>query len=438
MTAFSRHAIFLFLALRAGDLVNLAAGMWLVPKFIAPEELGAVLPVTTFATLLVLPIFAFGMTVMKESADLAGHNARGQLKSLWRGVFVAIGILAIVSLFATAALLPRYLKAMRVADATGGFFVLAAALLGSVAPVYADALQAIKRFHSLGAIEFSAAIARFATLAIAMPFRAFTGYFAGNAVQPLIRIAASIFVLRHDLAICAERWWTHENTKRLLIRFGLVLLYLTIPMAVSSFEQSLVRETLPTEDSAAYYIVTRLSDLMNYLTFPLLIVLFPYAAEAERNGKHTLPLVVRASAVTLAAAFLLGVVYAQWGKPLLALIPNGANYSTYLVYTPMLLAITAMTASQTFYTNAEVAAGRFTFLWWFAPMNAVYTTALKLKIGNGGLRMKDVLFLFLAGAALRFVCAAIAAFAGCRQRRILPEDVRGKGSVRTTTTEMRL
>jgi len=436
MTSFWRHSILMFLALRAGDLVNLAAGMWLVPKFIAPEELGAVLPVTTFTTLLVLPVFAFGMTVMKESADLAGRNARGQLKSLWRGVFIAIGILALLSLALTAALLPRYLKSMRVADAAAGFFILAAALLGSVAPVYTDALQAVKRFRALGAIEFSAAVARLATLAAAMPFRAFAGYFAGNAMQPLVRIAASVFALRHDLAVRAECWWTRENTKRLFIRFGLVLLYLAVPMAVSSFEQSLVREELPAADSAGYYIVTRLSDLMNYLTFPLLIVLFPYAAEAERNGKSTFSLVAKTSIVTLIAAALIGIVYAILGRPILALIPNGADYSDYNVHLPILLAITALTTCQTFYTNAEVAAGRFQFLWWFVPMNLVY--AIPLAVLNRGTTLSHLLAWFLAGAVLRFACAAIAAFAGRHPRRILPDDVRGNGSARTTTTEMRL
>ena len=50
MTAFARSAIFLFLALRAGDLVSIAAGMWFVPRYVSPEDIGAVLPVTSFAT----------------------------------------------------------------------------------------------------------------------------------------------------------------------------------------------------------------------------------------------------------------------------------------------------------------------------------------------------------------------------------------------------
>ena len=68
MDGFAKSALLVFLALRAGDLVSAAAGMWFVPRYVSPEDIGAVLPVTSFATFLSLPVFAFAMTVMKESS----------------------------------------------------------------------------------------------------------------------------------------------------------------------------------------------------------------------------------------------------------------------------------------------------------------------------------------------------------------------------------
>jgi len=406
---FVRHAGLMFLALRAGDLVNLVAGMWLVPKFIAPNELGAVLPVTTAATLLALPLFAFGMTVTKESADLAGRDARGKLKSLWRGVFLGVALLGALSIAISAILLPRYLTRVAIVP-SAAFIVLSAALLGAIAPVYTDALQAVKRFKALGAIEFLAALARLVVLAVAMPIRAFAGYFLGNAAQPLFRIAASIFALRHDLRVPAEPYWTRKNVRTLFGRFAFVLLYLAIPMVLSLVELDLIRHALPTADSAGYFIVTRLSDLMNYLTFPLVLVLFPYAADRTRKGESTLPLVARCTLVSLLAATLLGGIYALWGKTILGWIPTGTNYAAYLAHVPTLLAISALTASQTFYTNAEVASGRYGFLWWFIPTNTAYAFALQFAndphFTGQETTLGKLLAWFLAGAVLRFACAA--------------------------------
>jgi len=403
MTSYAKHAAFLFLALRAGDLVNLAAGMWLVPKFVAPEALGAVLPVTTFATIIALPVFAFGMSVMSFHPPLQA----------WRGVFATLGILTALSLTANVLLLPRYLaRTLGEQSPTIAFFVFSAALLGAVAPVYTDALQSVKRFRALAGIEIASSLVRLAGLALLMPLRAFAGYFAGNALQPLVRIVASVFALRKDLVRPSEHWWTRDNTRALLIRFGLVFIYLVAPMVVADIEQDLVRSALPTGDSAAYYIVTRLSDLMNYLTLPLLIVLFPYATDRARAGKSTLPLVAKTSAVTLFAALIMGIVYAVWGRFILSLMPNGENYAEHLVHLPILLAITALTACQTFYTNAEVAAGRFRFLWWFVPMNFLYQSILLMAndphITGQKTTLNKLLVWFLAGAILRFACPIIA------------------------------
>ena len=124
MTGFVRHSVLLFLALRAGDLVNVAAGMWFVPKYVSPGDLGAVLPVTSFATFLALPLFAFAMTVMRESAALAAAGERGKVKSVLKGVFVAVGAVTVLALAATALLMPHFLSAMRVSECgvgmTGG------------------------------------------------------------------------------------------------------------------------------------------------------------------------------------------------------------------------------------------------------------------------------------------------------------------------------
>ena len=113
---FFRHSLLLFLALRCGDAVSIAAGLWFVPKFVSPEEIGAVLPLTSFATFLSLPLFALAMTAMKESAHFAAANERGKVKSLLRGVFVSVAIMIVLGLAATTFAIPRFLSAMGVSQ----------------------------------------------------------------------------------------------------------------------------------------------------------------------------------------------------------------------------------------------------------------------------------------------------------------------------------
>ena len=72
---------------------------------------------------------------------------------------------------------PHFLTAMRVSDASVGFLVVAAAFLGCVAPVYTDALQSLKRFRALAAVEVAGAVMRFLVMLCLMPIRALAGYF---------------------------------------------------------------------------------------------------------------------------------------------------------------------------------------------------------------------------------------------------------------------
>lgn len=408
MPAFARSALLLFFALRAGDLVSVAGGLWFVPRYVSPEDIGAVLPVTSFATFLSLPVFAFAIVMMRESACLHADGERGKVKSLLRGVFVSAAVLLVVLLAVSVAVVPRFLGAMHISDASVGVLVVSAAFLGCVAPVYTDALQSLKRFGALAAVEFGGAVVRFLAMLVLMPVRALAGYFAGQAALPLFRMVGSVLALRRDLAAPPRPYWDACTVRRISLAFLAVVAYQAAPMAASLVEQYFLRTALPVEASAGYYMVSRFSDFLHYMTFPLLLVMFPYTAEAAQRSRSTRPFVIKCSVVTLAVAALMSAVYLFWGRELLWLIPTGSDYAVYVRYMPWLVWITALTTCQVFCTNAEVSAGRYGFLWWLVPLHVAYPSLLWLAVNAGLVHSLDVFLLwFGAASALRFALAAV-------------------------------
>ena len=408
MNGFAKSALFLFLALRLGDVVNLAAGMWFVPKYVSPEDIGAVLPVTSFATFLSLPVFAFAMTVMRESARLVARNERGQLKSLLRGVFAVTAAILVLVLAGTALVMPHFLSAMKVSELSVGFLAVAAAFLGCAAPVYTDALQATKRFRALGAIELVGAVVRFAVLAVAMPIKALAGYFAGQAALPTFRIVAGVFALRRDFAVPAQPFWDRVAVRRMTMAFLAVLAYQATPMLAALVEQSVLRTALSAADSAGYYMASRFSDFLHYLTFPLLLVMFPYTAQAAERGEATSGYVSKCSAAALLAAALLAIAYALAGERFMVLMPNGENYLAYAHYMPLLVLGTVLTTCQVFHTNAEVSAGRFHFLKWLVPLHLAYPLALTLAARAGLIAsLPHMLIAMTAVSMLRFLFSVL-------------------------------
>ncbi|MBO7683200.1 MAG: hypothetical protein J6T51_00565 [Kiritimatiellae bacterium] len=409
MDGFARNALLLFVAMRVGDFVSVAAGMWFVPRYVSPEDIGAVLPVSSFATFLSLPMFAFAMTVMKESAGLSAAGRRGQVKTLLEGVFVAVAAIMLAVLSASAVAAPHFLRAMRVSDASVGFLVVAAAFLGCVAPVYTDALQSLRRFRALAAVEVAGSALRFCVMLCTMPLRALAGYFAGQAALPAFRIAGSALALRRDLAVPAEPYWDRAAVRRMASAFLAIAIYQGVPMAASLVEQSLLRTRLAALDSAGYYMVSRFSDFLHCLTLPLLLVMFPYTAAAAQRSGSTRPYVLGCSAVTLAAAAAMATAYRFLGTPLLSLVPHGPDYAAYAPCMPWLVAITALTSCQVFYTNAEVSAGRFGFLAWLVPLHVLYSAALWAAAAKGWVAdLPTMLAWFGAASAARFAFAAAA------------------------------
>ena len=406
-----RNFILLFLALRAADLLNLAGGLYLVPRFVSHEDLGAVLPLTTFATFVAIPLFAIAMTALRESASLRASGEHQQLRIFTRGVFAAVGIFAILTLAVTAALLPHYLVRLHIDDSLAGYLVITAAFLGCVSPVYIDQLQAAKRFGCAGSIEVSAAAMRLAVMAVIMPFRALAGYFAGSVAKPLTQILGSLFILasgRGIIAKCGETcppYWTRTNLLRLAKTFFLLLPYLALPILSSWMENDLVRTLLKSEDSAGYYMATRISDLMNYITYPILFVMFPYVTDKASRGESYQKTILRFTYSIICIAILGAVITGSFGQKIIALLPNGENYVNYAEHLPMLFLFMGFGAAQSIITNGEVAAGRFLFLWWLIPLNIAYVILMPRFMKTPSLGQLIAAFMLFALA--RLTCAVV-------------------------------
>ena len=417
-----KNFLLLFLALRAADVLNLAGGLYLVPKFVTPDDLGAVLPLTSFATILSIPLFAIAMTALRESArlrSLRGETSRSsaesarQLRSFVRGVFAAVGIIAALTLAVTAAVLPRYLVRLHVADSLSGHLAVVAAFLGCVSPVYLDQLQAAKRFGCVGAIEISAAALRLAAMAVIMPFRALAGYFAGSVVKHLVQILGPLLVLGRSSGILSAAetdetirscsYWTRSNFLRLARDFSLLLPYLALPMIVSFTENDLVRTLLASEDSAGYYMATRISDLMNYITFPILFVTFPYVTDKASRGESYRKTVLHACLIVIGIAVLGAAVTGVFGPGIISLLPNGGNYVRYASHLPMLFLFMGFGAVQSIITNGEVAAGKFSFLRWLIPLNVAYAALLPRLVKSASLKLLVAIFAIFA--LVRMICA---------------------------------
>ena len=377
------YSLMLFCACRAADLLNAFVGLWLVPKYVDPSELGAVMPLTQFANFLAIPVAAFANTFRNELTRLSINKEFGKLKTLMRGVFAATAVFLFVAIVVARFLLPAFLERIRIVEGSLGLVIIAASFVSAVAPIYSNALQALKKFKAQSLLSIVGAPVRLIAMLIAMPFRAITGYFVGQAAVPAFNIAASVLALRKELAVKAEPYWTNDVIRRFSKLFATFAIIGIVDGFYLIVEATVLRQRLPDLDSAGYYMATRFSEIASFLSGTLAFTIFPFAAEKAANGEDTRPLVLKSLLANACFCLALAIPSLFFGKASLSLLPHGDQYAAYWWSVPWLIGITYLTSITVLYVATEFSANRFAFLKWYLPIDLAYPTLLLLATGHG-------------------------------------------------------
>ena len=377
------YSLMIFVACRVADALNVFVGLWLVPKYVEFSELGAVLPLTQFANFLAIPIAVFASTFRNELTSLAINRKFGQMKTLMRGVFIATAAFLFLAIIVCRFVLPAYLERIRIAEGSLGIVILAASFIGTISPIYGNALQTLKKFKANSVIALIGAPLRLITMLVMMPFRAITGYFVGQSAVPVSQIVGSVICLRKELSVPAEPYWNCEIVRR----FGRLFLIFGISAVAggiaSLVESTVLRQRLPELDSAAYYMVTRFSDIAGFLASALVFTLFPFTAELAAKGKDTRPLILKTSAAVFVTNAVLAVFFWLFGERILAFLPHGSEYAAYWWAIPWIIAITSINLFSSFYSTGEVSAFRFGYMKWMIPLTLIYPAVLLFVTGYG-------------------------------------------------------
>ena len=377
------YSLMLFCAMRTADGMNVFVGLYLVPKYVDPTELGAVMPLTQFATCLALPIAVFASTFRNEIVNLAAARQFGRLKTLLSGTFIAAGVFLVLAFLVCWLVLPAYLERMRLAKGSLGVLIVLLAFVTSVQPVFNNALQALKKFKATSLIGIVGAPIRLVSMVCVLPLRPISGYFAGQASTPCFGILASVFALRRELSVKAEPYWNRDVLRR-VARFATFTAIGSVASAIWVLVNTTVlRQRLPELDSAAYYMASRFSEISNFLTMTLLFTMFPFTAGLAREGKSTNPLVIKSSLAMVAFCIPLAAVFWLWGESILGLLPHGTEYAPYYRIIPWMIGISCLNSFASFYTGAEFSAERFGYLWWSVPIFLVFAASMLFVTGYG-------------------------------------------------------
>lgn len=377
------YSLMLFIACRAADLLNAFVGLWLVPKYVDPSELGAVMPLTQFANFLAIPIAAFANTFRNELTRLSIGKEFGKLKTLMRGVFIATAIFLFLAIVVARFLLPAFLERIRIVEGSLGLVIIATAFITAVAPIFTNTIQALGKFKANAIMNLVGAPIRLLTMLVAMPFRPLAGYFVGQGASPSFNIVASVFALRKELSVKAETYWDRATVRKFARLLMMFLASGAASAAATLVESTVLRQRLPDLDSAGYYMATRFSDISSFLYSTLVFTLFPFTAALAAKGRDMRPLILKAAVATIGFSALVALPFFFFGEAILAFLPHGEEYSAYWWAILWQIGISTLGALIGLYVTAELSANRFGFMKWMIPIDIIYPALLLAVTGYG-------------------------------------------------------
>ena len=419
------YSLMIFMAARAADCLNVFVGLWLVPKYVPPSELGAVQPLANFASFLALPAAVFASTFRQELSNLAVNRQFGKMKTLMRSVFIAAAIFLFLAIVISHFVLPHFLHRIRIAEGSLGMLIIVYSFINTLSPIFSNALQSLKKFKATTVISLLGAPIRFLAMLATMPLRALSGYFIGQTSTPAFSIVTSVIALRRELSVKAEPYWNRaiiSQYAKLAFIFSVSALATYAPSLV---ESTIIRQRLPELDSAAYYMTTRLSEIASFLYTALAFTIFPFAAEIAAKGKSTIPLFLKASGAIVLTNGLLAILFWLGGRAILSVVPNGELYADYSWAIPWLIGNATVLAITGLYTNAEVSANRFGYLILTVPTSLAYAASMLFVTGYGyftaflpaswtdfltqhNIRSLGTMILWISGgASVRLLCCII-------------------------------
>jgi O-antigen/teichoic acid export membrane protein len=277
----------LFIAQQLGSVINAFIGLWLVPQYVPKEELGAVLPMLQVGSILGLPVAIMLIPFGKYLNIYLVNGELGKIKSMLRDVAYLTFVFGAIIIVLGFYLMPGIFLRLRIQDGILTWLIILSSIMATIFPLFSQALQGLKKFRAISVLTIAYPFVRLFTMAITLPIRGLSGYFCGSLVADSVGIAATVIGLR-NLISRKIPFVSYLPDVREITRYTLPIALLLIAGRIQcAAEFFIIRHRLPDLESAAYYFLTRFSEIPNSLWAALSVVFFPMVSERFEKGKQT-------------------------------------------------------------------------------------------------------------------------------------------------------
>jgi O-antigen/teichoic acid export membrane protein len=365
------YSAMLFLACRTGDVIQTFIGLWLVPKYVGPGELGAIIPIQHLSAFFTIPLAALGIAFAKYVNVYATHGEYGKVKSFIKDIIIVSAFIFLICIAFAYFLLPHFYNRLNITSGALTILILSSGFINNISSLFSSATQGLKKFKLITLVNLIAAPIRLVTLIVFMPLRALSGYVLGQISPAAASGVISALILRRELKTAKTDTAWRRDIPRILKYLTPLAIYLALTSLFGTILTTVYRQRLPELESAAYYLLSRFAEIASYAGASMAVVLFPLAAEAHENGKENIKMLNHTITATAIITFLIAVFFYFCGHTIFSSIET---WSIYLEYTHLLPWITFNCGAGAIISaviSYEMACRRFSVAFLIVGINAV-------------------------------------------------------------------
>lgn len=375
-----------FIVNRLGDAVNIFIGLYLVPRLLPGEDLGALLPLMTIGAVFSTPLALLLLPVGKFLSVFAARAQPGKVRALLEDALVLAGLYAVIM---TAALLwqgDALLVRLHVADARILWPVAGFAILVCIEPIVSAALRALQQFKPMLGAGLIAPYVRLAGMLVLLVPLGALGYLLAQFATQSFGVLFGLAVLYRFLRKAGPRV-SYRPHAREMLAFALPLVALTLVGRIQGpIETMVIRHRLPTVDSAGYYYAFMLGNIPGYFTGAMMPFLWPILSDRFERGQQTEGLLIQSMLFNLVLGTVFVALFALVMPWFFALPGPWRPYGAYAGFVWQAALIGTLKTAQTFYTSHEMACRRFTYMRYLIPLILIECAVLYALPGWAALR----------------------------------------------------
>ncbi len=375
------YAVVMFIVQRIGDVMNIYTGLWLIPKWVPQEQLGALLPLGQIGSLLGLPLAITLMPFTKFINTFGAKGEYGKVKALLFDALLLTGASSFVIGAYTWVSAPHVFDRLRI-DQTGIVWLLCVLSVFSVMmPLLNSALQALKQFRCISVIGLVSAPVRLAVLFVMLPLSGLFGYFAAQVMLCVVSIGIAIRGLTIALSGTTRRESYSVHFREMLLYVLPVAMFMAVGSLSTTVQFFIIRQRLPDVESAAFYFGSRFSEIPNMLWSSVAIIYFPVVSEAFEKGKNTSRMLVQTLVVTVLGGGVVAICLGFGVEQFFGMVAKWRSYQPYAYLVFWMAMTNVFRVAYACFSMHEMACRRFGFLFCFLPLALLESGALVALTG---------------------------------------------------------